>query len=90
MMLLGDVGFWGTVIIGILAGFIGHRVVGGRGGIIWNLIVGVIGSYIGFFLANTAGIHLGEIFHGWFWGNLIVSAVGATVLLGLLRMLRRD
>jgi len=90
MMELGHVGFWGTALIGILAGYIGHRVVGGSGGIIWNLIVGIIGSYIGFLAANSAGIQLGEFFHGWFWGNLIVSAVGATVLLGLLRVVRQN
>ena len=52
MMEFGDVHFWGTVLIGILAGFIAHKVMGGSGGIIWNLIVGVIGSYIGFYIAN--------------------------------------
>jgi len=90
MMELGQVGFWGTGLIGILAGFIAHRIVGGHGGIFWNLIVGIIGSYIGFFVAKSAGISLGEIFKGWFWGNLIVSAAGATVLLAALRMLRRE
>ena len=88
MMELGNVGFWGTALIGILAGWLGHKVVGGRGGIIWNLIVGMIGSYIGFFVANAADIHLNEIFHGWFLGNLLVSAAGAIVLLGVLRMFR--
>ena len=71
MMELGQVGFWGTGLIGILAGYIGHRIIGGSGGIFWNLIVGIVGSYIGFFVADKAGIHLGEFFHGWFWGNLI-------------------
>lgn len=88
MMELGNVGLWGTALIGILAGWLGHKVVGGSGGIIWNLIVGLIGSYIGFFVANAAGIQLSEVFHGWFLGNLVVSAAGAIVLLGLLRMLR--
>ena len=90
MMELGNVGFWGTALIGILGGYIGHRVVGGSGGIIWNLIVGVVGSYIGFFAANAAGIHLGEFFHGWFWGNLIVSAAGSVILLSALRLLRSN
>jgi uncharacterized membrane protein YeaQ/YmgE (transglycosylase-associated protein family) len=88
VMELGGVGFWGTILIGILAGWLAHQVMGGRGGIIWNLIVGLIGSWIGFFVAEKLDIHLGEIFHGWFIGNLVVSAAGAIVLLFLLRLLR--
>lgn len=88
MLLGGGLGFWGTVIVGILAGALAHTVMGGRGGIIWNLIVGLIGSWIGFFVAEKLDIHLGEIFHGWFWGNLLVSAGGAIILLALLRLLR--
>ena len=87
MMELGHVGFWGTGLIGILAGMIAHRIVGGSGGIFWNLIVGIVGSYIGFYVADLAHINLGEFFHGWFWGNLIVSAVGATLLLMVLRFI---
>ncbi len=88
IMQLGSVGFWGTVIIGILAGWLAHKVVGGRGGLIWNLIIGLIGSWIGFYVANAAGIQLGEVFHGWFWGNLLVSAAGAVILLLPFRLLR--
>jgi uncharacterized membrane protein YeaQ/YmgE (transglycosylase-associated protein family) len=88
VMQLGDVHFWGTVLIGILAGWLAHTVIGGRGGLIWNLIIGLIGSWIGFFVAEKLNIHLTELFHGWFWGNLLVSAAGALVLLFILRILR--
>ncbi|MBG1231563.1 GlsB/YeaQ/YmgE family stress response membrane protein [Aestuariivirga litoralis] len=88
MQLGGGLGFWGTILVGILAGWLAHTVMGGRGGIIWNLIIGVIGSWLGFFVAEKLNIHLGELFHGWFWGNLLVSAAGAIVLLFLLRLLR--
>ena len=88
VMQLGDVHFWGTIIIGILAGWLAHKVMGGRGGLIWNLIIGLVGSWIGFLAADKFNIHLGEIFHGWFWGNLIVSAAGAIVLLFIIRIVR--
>ena len=52
VMELGNVGFWGTVLIGILAGWLAHQIMGGRGGIIWNLIIGLVGSWIGFFVAE--------------------------------------
>ncbi len=88
IMELGGVHFWGIVLIGILAGWLAHRVIGGHGGLIWNLIVGLIGSWIGFFAADKLGLQLGEVFHGWFWGNLLVSAAGAVILLLVLRMFR--
>jgi uncharacterized membrane protein YeaQ/YmgE (transglycosylase-associated protein family) len=88
IMELGSVSIWGTILIGILAGWIAEKATGSNVGIIMNLITGLVGSWIGFFAANKAGIQLGEIFHGWFWGNLVVSAVGAIVLLAVLKMLR--
>lgn len=88
IMDLGGVGILGTILIGILAGWIAEKVTGSNVGLIMNLITGIIGSWIGFFIANAAGINLGEIFHGWFLGNLLVSAAGAIVLVGIVKMLR--
>jgi uncharacterized membrane protein YeaQ/YmgE (transglycosylase-associated protein family) len=88
IMDIGSVGFWGTIVIGILAGWIGEKVTGSNMGLIMNLITGIIGSWIGFFIANAAGIQLSEIFHGWFLGNLVVSAIGAIILLMALKVLR--
>jgi uncharacterized membrane protein YeaQ/YmgE (transglycosylase-associated protein family) len=88
IMDIGSVGFWGTVLIGILAGWVAEKVTGSNMGMIMNLITGIIGSWIGFFIANASGIQLGEIFHGWFLGNLVVSAVGAIILLFAFKLLR--
>ena len=88
IMDIGSVGFWGTILIGILAGWIAEKVTGSNMGLIMNLIVGIIGSWIGFFIANAAHIQLGKIFHGWFLGNLVVSAAGAIILLLALKLLR--
>ena len=57
-------------------------------GLIMIIVTGIIGSYIGAFLANALNIHLGEIFHGWFLGNLIVAAVGAVVLIYVVKAVR--
>ncbi len=88
IMQLGGVGFWGTVLIGILAGWLAEKFTGSDHGLIMNLIIGLVGSWIGFFVANAAGIQLGEVFHGWFWGNLLVSAAGAIILLVVLKLFR--
>ena len=88
IMQLGSVGIGGTILIGIIAGWIAEKLTGSNVGLIVNLITGLIGSWLGFFIAKQAGIQLGEIFHGWFIGNVIVSAAGAVILLMVLKMLR--
>jgi uncharacterized membrane protein YeaQ/YmgE (transglycosylase-associated protein family) len=88
MDLGGGVGWLGTLLIGGLAGWIAERLTRSNMGLIMNVITGIIGAYIGAFLANAAGIRLGELFQGWFWGNLLVSVVGAVVLLAILKIVR--
>ena len=88
MVLGGGVGWIGTLLIGGIAGWIAEKVMKENHGLLMNIIIGIIGSYLGAFLANLLGIRLGEVFQGWFWGNLIVAAVGAIVLLWLVRMFR--
>jgi uncharacterized membrane protein YeaQ/YmgE (transglycosylase-associated protein family) len=89
MDLGGGAGWLGTLVIGLFAGWIADRVMGFNLGLIMTVVTGIIGAYVGAFLANALHIQLGEIFHGWFWGNLIVSAAGAIVLLFVIKVLRR-
>jgi uncharacterized membrane protein YeaQ/YmgE (transglycosylase-associated protein family) len=88
MDLGGGVGWVGTLLIGAIAGWIAEKLTRSDMGLIMNIIVGIIGSYIGGFLANAAGMRLGEIVSGWFWGNLLVSVVGAVILILVVRVLR--
>ncbi len=88
IMQLGTVGIGGTILIGILAGWLAEKFTGSDHGLIMNLIFGLVGSWLGFFVAGAAGIQLGEVFQGWFWGNLLVSAAGAVILLLVLKLLR--
>jgi uncharacterized membrane protein YeaQ/YmgE (transglycosylase-associated protein family) len=88
MNLGGGVGFFGTLLIGAIAGWIAEKVTSSSHGLIMNIIVGITGAYLGGFLANAMGLQLGEIFSGWFWGNLIISAIGAVILLGVYRIIK--
>jgi uncharacterized membrane protein YeaQ/YmgE (transglycosylase-associated protein family) len=83
---LGGGGWLGTLLIGGLAGWIAGKITKTEMGVIMNIIVGIIGA----FLANLLGLRLGEFFHGWFWGNLIVSVVGAVILFAAVRAVRRS
>ena len=80
---MNEVSIIGAVIIGILAGWIAEQVMGREHGLITNLIVGVVGAFLGAFIANAMGIG----FAG-FWGSLLVSTVGAIVLLFIVGMFR--
>jgi uncharacterized membrane protein YeaQ/YmgE (transglycosylase-associated protein family) len=80
---MSGVGLLGALVIGILAGWIAERVMARNHGLLTNLIVGVVGSFIGAFLAEV----LGFTYSG-FWASLVVSALGAIVLLFLLNLFR--
>jgi uncharacterized membrane protein YeaQ/YmgE (transglycosylase-associated protein family) len=90
--LLGDsnVGLLGTALIGVVGGWIAEKLTRSDHGLLTNLIVGLIGSFIGFLVSNAVGIQISEFFSGWFWGNVLVSAIGATLFLTVLKMLRRS
>jgi uncharacterized membrane protein YeaQ/YmgE (transglycosylase-associated protein family) len=80
---MNEVSIVGAVIIGILAGWIAEQVVGREHGLLTNLIVGIVGAFLGAVAANMLGIS----FAG-FWGSLLVSTVGAVILLALVGLIR--
>ncbi len=88
MDLGGGVGIFGTLLIGGIAGWIAEKLTNASHGLLTNIFIGIIGAYVGGFLANAVGLKIGLIFQGWFWGNLLVSVVGAVVLITLYRLLR--
>ena len=88
MDLGGGVGWLGTLLIGGIAGWIAEKLTKSDMGLIMNIIVGIIGAYIGAFLANALGLRLGEVFQGWFFGNLIIAVIGAVLLIIVVRALR--
>jgi uncharacterized membrane protein YeaQ/YmgE (transglycosylase-associated protein family) len=80
---MNEVSIIGAIVIGILAGWIAEQVMGREHGLITNLIVGVVGAFLGAIIANALGIG----FAG-FWGSLLVSTVGAVLLLAIVGMFR--
>jgi uncharacterized membrane protein YeaQ/YmgE (transglycosylase-associated protein family) len=80
---MSGVGIFAAVVIGILAGWVAERVMKRNHGLFTNLIVGVVGSFVGAFIAGQLGIS----FYG-FIGSLIVSTLGAILLLVVLGLIR--
>ena len=61
LLAMPGVGFFGMLIIGILAGYIAEKVTSSDHGLLTNLLVGIAGSFVGGTLANVLKIE----FHGW-------------------------
>ena len=86
---MGDLGFLGWIIIGLLAGALAGFFVPGRErmGCIGTMLVGIIGGFIGGFLwVNVLG--QGEA-SGWL-GALVIATIGSILVLIVLRSMRRD
>jgi len=76
----------GTIIIGILAGWLAGKIMSGGGyGVIMDLVLGLIGGVIGgwiFTRLNVAGPE-------GFIGSLVVATIGAIVLVAIVHLVRR-
>ena len=75
------------LIVGLIAGWLAGKIMGGGGfGIIGDIICGIIGAFIGTWLWGV--LKLPTIANFWV-SAIIVSTVGACVLLFILRLVRR-
>ncbi len=71
------------ILLGALAGFIAGKLTKGSGFGFWiNILVGIVGGWLGGFLFGLLGFASSGIV-----GSLIVSVVGACVLLWLLSLI---
>ncbi|WP_026380255.1 GlsB/YeaQ/YmgE family stress response membrane protein [Afifella pfennigii] len=73
-----------TIIIGGLAGWIAEKVMSADHGLITNIILGILGAV----LLNAILVGLFGSTLGGFIGQLIVAAIGASLLIFLWRAIR--
>ncbi|HEX2844788.1 MAG TPA: GlsB/YeaQ/YmgE family stress response membrane protein [Candidatus Limnocylindria bacterium] len=88
---MGDLGFFGWIIVGLIAGALAGFFVPGRErmGCIGTMLVGVAGGFIGGWLwVNVLG--QGEA-SGWL-GALVIATIGSIIVLFIIRAVsgRRD
>lgn len=81
---MNGVGIIGAIIIGVLAGWIAEKVMKRNHGLLTNLVVGIVGALLGALIVGAVGVEFG----GWI-GSLIVSTLGAILLLFLLGVIKR-
>jgi uncharacterized membrane protein YeaQ/YmgE (transglycosylase-associated protein family) len=84
-MHLSNEGILVILFVGMVAGWLAGKIVRGTGfGIIGDILVGIAGAFVASFLFPKLGIHLGS----GLVSNIIYSAIGAVVLLLIVRLLR--
>jgi uncharacterized membrane protein YeaQ/YmgE (transglycosylase-associated protein family) len=81
---MAGVGIIGTIIIGLLAGWLAERFTRSDHGLLTNLILGVVGAVAFGWVAGQ----LGFFPRGWI-ANLIGGTIGAVVIISLYRQFRR-
>ena len=84
-MQISNEGIFVILFVGLVAGWLAGKVVRGTGfGIIGDIIVGIAGALVASLVFPRLGIHLGT----GLVSEIIFSAIGAVVLLLIVRLLR--
>ena len=74
------------LFVGLVAGWLAGKIVQGTGfGILGDIIVGIAGAFLASLLFPRFGIHIGT----GIVSEIIYSAIGAIVLLLIVRLVRR-
>lgn len=75
------------LIVGGVSGCLAGKFVKGEGfGLVGNIIVGVIGAMVAGIVLPILGITIG----GGFLGDVLHSTIGAVILLGLIRLIKKS
>ena len=79
-------GFIEFIVVGLIAGWLAGKVMKGGGyGVLVDIILGILGGVLGGWLFGSLGIWPG----GGIIGSLIVAFIGAVILVGITRLLKR-
>ncbi|HYV06222.1 MAG TPA: GlsB/YeaQ/YmgE family stress response membrane protein [Blastocatellia bacterium] len=88
MLLLGIGAIIWRIIVGLIAGALARLIMPGKDpmGILWTIVLGIAGSFVGGFIADLIWRDSGG--PGFHPGGLILSILGALLLLWIWRMIR--
>jgi uncharacterized membrane protein YeaQ/YmgE (transglycosylase-associated protein family) len=74
------------IVVGMIAGWLAGKVMSGRGyGVIVDIILGLLGGVLGGWIFGKLGVWPA----GGILGSLIVAFIGAVILVGITRLLKR-
>ena len=84
-MNMSNEGLLVILFVGLVAGWLAGQIVRGTGfGIIGDILVGIVGAFIASLLFPRLGLHLGS----GLVSEIIYSAIGAIILLLVVRLVR--
>ena len=79
-------GFLAWIVVGLIAGWLAGQVMKGGGyGVLVDILLGIVGGWLGGWLFGRLGIWPA----GGMIGSIIVAFVGAVILVGITRLLKR-
>ena len=79
-------GFLAWIIVGLIAGWLaGQFMKGGGYGVVVDIILGLLGGVLGGWIFEKLGVSTG----GGMIGSIIVAFIGAVILIGITRLLKR-
>jgi uncharacterized membrane protein YeaQ/YmgE (transglycosylase-associated protein family) len=74
------------IIVGLIAGWAAGKVMKGGGyGVLMDIVLGILGGLFGGWLFGALGIWQG----GGMVGSIIVAFIGAVILVGITRLIKR-
>jgi uncharacterized membrane protein YeaQ/YmgE (transglycosylase-associated protein family) len=79
----GGILWW--IIVGLIAGWLAGQVMKGGGyGVLADIVLGILGGILGGWIFGQMGIGAGSTI-----GSIIVAFIGAVILVGITRLLKR-
>ncbi len=78
-------GFFASIIVGGLAGWIASMIMKADTGLLLNIVLGIVGAIVANFLLGLAGIDAA----GTWLAQLVVALIGACILIGAWRAIAR-
>jgi uncharacterized membrane protein YeaQ/YmgE (transglycosylase-associated protein family) len=79
----GGIIWW--IVVGLIAGWLAGQVMKGGGyGVLADIVLGILGGIFGGWLFGQMGIGAGSTI-----GSIVVAFVGAVILVGITRLLKR-
>jgi uncharacterized membrane protein YeaQ/YmgE (transglycosylase-associated protein family) len=79
-------GLIGTIVVGLIAGWLAGKIMKGSGyGVLMDILLGIAGGIIGRFVLGSFGLYHG----GGLIMSIVVATLGAVILVWFVRMLKR-
>ena len=82
--MMNGLGLIGTLVVGALAGWLASKIMNNQGSLVRNVILGVVGGIVGRLVLGIVAIS-----GSGFFGNLIVSAIGACIVIWLVNSITK-